>query len=386
MHRIPVAQRKGLEQVALDHDYDFLPESGIPYWNDTAYYRFTLAQIEDDLEAPAEEIEGMCIEVLKRVVVSDELFRRLEIPELFWDYISNSWKSREKDLYGRLDLRYDGKGPAKLYEYNADTPTTLYETAEFQWLWLQQAADEGLIPSDCDQFNEIYEDLVTAFGSLEIAGQMHFTCKHSIEEDRETVDYLEDCAKEAGVETVSISVEDIGIDPEGRFTDLEDYVIETLFKLYPWEWLMEEEFGKHLFASGVSFFEPPWKGVLSNKGILALLWAEFEGHPNLLPTYFEDDPRAADLADSVVRKPLYSRRGQNVQVIDKDNIQIQTTGPYGAEGHVVQEYLPPPQFAEHYPVMGCWLVAGRAAGLGIREGANVITTEDARFVPHVILD
>ncbi|MDP6174617.1 MAG: glutathionylspermidine synthase family protein, partial [Rhodospirillales bacterium] len=291
-----------------------------------------------------------------------------------------------KDLYGRLDFSYDGTGPAKLYEYNADTPITLYETAVFQWEWLTDNIKSGALPRNCDQFNEIHEDLLDAFEDLSLSGLMHFACQRDIDEDRETVDYLEDCAKETGLSTARLSMAEIGLDPEGKFTDPADYVIQTLFKLYPWEWLMEEEFGKHLPASGVHFIEPPWKAILSNKGLLALLWEMFEGHPNLLPAFFDDDPRVAELGDEFVRKPLLSRRGENIEIHRGGKIQTGIEGPYGREGYVRQAFHPLVKFGGKYPVLGCWLVAGVATGLGIRESLDIVTTEDACFVPHVILD
>ena len=64
-----------------------------------------------------------------------------------------------------------------------------------------------------------------------------------------------------------------------------------MFKLYPWEWLFREDFGASLAGSPTRWLEPPWKAILSNKGILPLLWAMFPRHPNLLPAFFEDDPR-----------------------------------------------------------------------------------------------
>ena len=67
-------------------------------------------------------------------------------------------------------------------------------------------------------------------------------------------------------------MEDIGLNEQGRFTDLDDQVISTLFKLYPWEWMMEEEFGSKILSSGVRFIEPPWKMIISNKGLMPLLW------------------------------------------------------------------------------------------------------------------
>ena len=51
--------------------------------------------------------------------------------------------------------------------------------------------------------------------------------------------------------------------------------------------------------------------------MLPLLWEMFPGHPNLLPAFFEDDPNAATLGTSFVRKPLYSREGANVALISE---------------------------------------------------------------------
>ncbi len=386
MRRVPVAQRPNLKQSALAHGYPYDDAGGVPYWDETAYYRFTLRQIEDNLEGPAEEIESLCFEVLNRAVADETVFRRLRIPEAYWNYVAESWRKQERDLFGRFDFSYDGSGPAKLLEYNADTPTTLYEASLFQWEWLEQAIDLGLVPEGTDQFNLLHEFLLEAFSGLELEGPLHMACLKDIEDDRSTVEYLEDVAEEAGVETTFLSMKEIGVDADGRFTDLDDRVIATLFKLYPWEWLMEEEFGRYMPESGVRFIEPPWKAVLSNKGLLALLWEMFEGHPNLLPAYFEDDARAAELSGTFVRKPLLSRRGANVEIVREGNVEVRKDGPYGGEGFVVQAFNPLPDFDGRYPLIGCWMVAGRAAGLGIREGGDLVTTENANFIPHVILE
>ena len=386
MQRVPVAPRPDLERTAVDHGFERDEAGGVHYWDESVYYRFTLRQIEDDIERCGDDIEAMCHELLDRAVADDTVFRGLRIPESYWDYVAESWRRREKDLYGRMDFSYDGAGDAKLLEYNADTPTTLYESSEFQWLWLEQAAAMDLIPKESDQFNELYEDLLDAFADLGVEGVLHFACIEEIEDDKGTVDYLEECARDAGLETRFIAMKDIGIDLQGRFSDLEDEVISTMFKLYPWEWIMGEDFAHYLPTSGVHFLEPPWKAVLANKGLLPFLCEMFEGHPNLLPSYFEGDPRAADLSPYFVRKPLLSRQGWNVEIHGDDHVAFRRDGPYGDEGHIVQAFHPLPEFDGTYPLVGCWMVAGRSAGLCIREDRNLVTTPDARFVPHVILD
>ena len=386
MHRIPVAQRPGLEEDAREHGYQFRVGDGVPHWDETAYYQFTLSQIERDLEKPAEEIDAMCFELLDQSLCDETIYQRLRIPESYWDYVANSWRNRERDLLGRFDFSYDGAGDAKLLEYNADTPTTLYESAVFQWVWLEEAIATGLIPQSSDQSAQIHEYIVEAFRGMGIQGLLHLACLRDIEDDRETVRYLEECAQEAGLETQCLDIKDIGIDAAGRFTDLEDRVTTTLFKLYPWEWIMEEEFGRYLVSSGVHFLEPPWKAVLSNKGLLPLLWESFEGHPNLLPAYFEGDARADALPASYVRKPMLSRQGSNIEIVQDGLALSLGEGPYGKEGHIVQALYPLPEFDGKFPLVGYWMVAGQPAGLSIRESQTLVTDGDANFVPHIILD
>lgn len=386
MQRISVTERPDLARAAEEHGLEFHAGGGVTGWDETAYYQFTARQIEEDLEGPAEQIEGLCFEVVERAVNDEAVLRRLGIPEPFWDCAAQSWRQGERNLYGRMDLSYDGDGPAKLLEYNADTPTALYETAVFQWEWLEQAMEAGLIPEGCDQFNDVHESIVRAFPLLGIEGLSHFACNQDIEDDKGTLDYLQECAREAGLETHFLAMEEIGVDAEGRFTDLDERVITTLIKLYPWEWIMAEEFGRHVPASGVRFIEPPWKAILSNKGLLPLLWEMFEGHPNLLPAYFEGDPGTAALADTYVRKSLLSRRGANIEIVQDGKTLFRSDGPYDEEAHIVQGFHPLPEYGGNYPLVGCWLVASKAVGLCIREDRNLVTGTDARFVPHAILD
>jgi len=388
MQRIPLAERPDLIGAATAHGLEYSPGDGIDGWDESACYQFSMGQIENDLIVPLEEIEGLCFQVVERAVNDEAVMRRLGIIEPFWDYIAESWHNNERNLYGRMDLSYDGSGPAKLLEYNADTPTALYEAAVFQWEWLEQATELGLIPQGCDQFNEVHECIVQALPQMEIEGLAHFACNDEIEDDKGTLDYLEECAREVGLETCSLAIGDIGLDEKGRFTDLENRAITTLFKMYPWEWIMDEAFACHLPTSGVQFIEPPWKAILSNKGLMPLLWGMFEGHPNLLPTFFEDDLTAAGLTDtgSYVRKPTLSRQGANIEIVEDGRPIFVSDGPYDDGAHIVQGFHPLPEFDGNYPLVGCWLVASKAAGLCIREDSTLVTGKDGCVIPHVILD
>ncbi len=142
---------------------------------------------------------------------------------------------------------------------------------------------------------------------------------------------------------------------------------------------------RRLATAPTRWIEPPWKAILSNKGILPLLWEMFPGHPNLLPAYFEDDPQTRRLGACFVRKPLFSREGANVTLVSEGVALVEQPGPYGAEGFIRQALAPLPEFAGQYPVLGSWLVDHVPCGLSIREDANPITGNGSRFLPHAIL-
>ena len=385
MQRIACPERDDWHATAESAGFDFHTIDGERYWDERAYYAFTLDEIERAIEAPTGEIDAMCLELVDCAVDDERYLRRLKIPEAFWPLISESWRRGDLSLYGRLDLSFGGSGPAKLLEYNADTPTSIFEAAVFQWTWLEQAIVRNIIPKRADQFNSIHERLIAGWRKVCTGHHLHLAGMTENEEDAGTLAYLEDTASQAGLATTLIDIEEIGLRDDGQFVDLDNRTIELAFKLYPWEWMFHDAFGANLAKAATRWIEPPWKAILSNKGILPLLWEMFPNHPNLLPAYFEDDPEAARLGTSFVRKPLYSREGANVALVSAGTTLVAQDGPYGAEGFVRQALAPLPNFSGQYPVIGSWLVDHTPCGLSIREDENPITGNTSRFLPHAIL-
>ncbi|MFC5742645.1 glutathionylspermidine synthase family protein [Dyella tabacisoli] len=385
MRRIAIAERPDWRARAAECGFDFHTINGAPYWDESAYYAFTLREIEEDLEAPTEELHAMALDLVGEIVASEQRMRQLAIPEPFWDWIAQSWRDRQPHLYGRMDFGYDGTGPAKLYELNYDTPTALFEAAFFQWQWLEQQQMRGQLPTGSDQYNSIYESLVEAFGTIatRIARPLRFAAVRGSAEDQGTVAYLRECALQAGVDCDTLAIEDIGLSEDGRFTDLDDQVIGSLFKLYPLEDMFREAFGAKLPGSGLQLIEPAWKAVLSNKGILPLLWEKYRNHPNLLPAEFDN---GGELPPGWVRKPIYSREGANIAMHLPDGQHVNSSGPYGDGPWIRQGYHALPRFDGRYVVIGSWVVGDRACGMGIREDDSPITRDSACFVPHAILE
>jgi glutathionylspermidine synthase len=385
MQRIVCPERDDWQAGADAAGFDFHTAGGERYWDERAYYGFTLDEIERGIETPTADIHAMCLELVRRAVDDENILRRLKIPPAFWPLIAESWRRKDASLYGRLDLSFDGRGPAKLLEYNADTPTSIFEAAVFQWTWLEQAIERQIIPKRADQFNSIHDSLIAQWRSIGNGHRLHLAGNFENPEDAVTLNYLEDTAHQAGLATTSLDIESIGLRSDGHFVDLQDRAMEMVFKLYPWEWMFRDAFSVNLKNATTRWLEPPWKAILSNKGILPLLWEMFPNHPNLLPAYFEDDAAAEKLGASFVRKPLYSREGANVTMVSAGTTLEQQPGPYGSEGYIRQAFAPLPCFADQYPVIGSWIVGERACGLSIREDENPITSNSSRFVPHAIL-
>jgi glutathionylspermidine synthase len=386
MQRITLPERPDWRSEAEKLGFTFADMYGEPYWDETSAYAFTLRQIEDHIEDPCTELHALCREAVAAVIASETLMQRMGLPRAHWDLIANSWHAAEPELYGRFDLAYDGKAPAKMLEYNADTPTSLYESASFQWLWFEQQLERGVLPEGSDQFNGLHEALVARFADMfKPATDVHFAAYTAAPEDYATVETLAWAAREAGLGAHYTDLEKIGISNDGQFLDSEDRVIGALFKLYPWEDLLADPFAEHLANAQCRFIEPAWKAILSNKAILPVLWQMFPGHPNLLPAYFADAAPADLLSAAHVVKPIFSREGQSVTIFDGAKvIEAASQRDYDSHPKIVQAYHALPVFDTMRPVIGAWVVGEACVGMGLREDTSRITQDLSRFKPHFI--
>ncbi len=360
-------RRVGLTYHTLDN--------GSPYWDESAYWEFSAAEI-DRLEAATSEIQRLCLAAGEHIIAKNR-FAEMRIPTAAVERIRETWRTEPPALYGRLDLAFDGR-EIKLLEYNADTPTALVEAAVAQWYWLKD-----VFPG-ADQFNSLHEKLVAKWKDLKpyLAKTVYFGHDTS-DEDAMTVGYLRDTAEQAGLKTVAIRMKEIGWHAKrSRFVDLEQRPIESIFKLYPWEWLLSDRFAPDVLATMNSMWwmEPIWKMLWSNKALLAILWELNPGHELLLPAYL-DGPRTMT---EFVTKPFCGREGAGVSIYGsgpKGGEPALRRG--GGEGVVYQQLARLATEGGKTAVLGSWLVDGEPAGIGIRESVGLVTTNLSRFVPHL---
>lgn len=381
MIRNNIVPRRDWEDKVSELGLIWHTADGEPYWNESAYYQFTRRQITE-IEKASVDVYELLLEAGDYVIKSKQL-GRFGIPSYAHSAIESSWFNEPPALnYGRFDFGYDGVSPPKLFEFNCDTPTSLLEASAIQWYW-----KEEVFPL-ADQYNSIHESLVERWRELgprlrqHTDGIIHFShIDDEAGEDTITTTYMRDIAQEAGLKTQGVLIPDIGWNGN-HFVDAFDVRIRVCQHLYPWEWIVNEEFGKHVVNTldQTLWIEPVWKMMWSNKAILAMLSFIAPEHPNLLKTSMSEP----DMTQRFVKKPILAREGANIEIYDGETITRSIDQEYGAEGYVYQELYNLPEFDGRYPVIGAWMVDGAPIGMGIRED-GLITGNTAKFVPHIVL-
>jgi len=376
MERIVINPRNNWQSAVEKLGFGF-HSTNVPYWDESACYQFKMDEVLF-IEKASAELWDLCLGAVQHVM-DNNLYHHFAIPPDFIPYIERSWTEDHPSIYGRFDLAYKD-GQLKLLEFNADTPTSLYEAGIVQWFWLQD------FDKSKDQFNSIHEKLIAYWQYLKnylYRAPLHFTCVKQSLEDLTNTEYMRDCAMQAGLDTRLIFVDDIGWDQDAQvFMDMEDRPIQNIFKLYPWEWMVNEDFGVNILRdrSRAYWIEPGWKMLLSNKALLPILWQLYPECPYILPAYFGEGRLS-----NYVRKPILSREGANIDLVRDNKSVYSTPGEYGKEGYIYQELFDIPSFSGNYPVLGSWIIGQEPAGMGIRESGQLVTDNLSRFIPHLIL-
>lgn len=369
MERRKIPERLNKNEALKDLGFEF----SVDYWKEDACYVFSSKEIET-IEKAIKKCYAMYINAVQ-YVIDKNLWDKLHIPAKFIPIIVDSWNSDELSLYGRFDFAFVN-GVPKLLEFNADTPTSLYEAAIVQWNWKTDVYPKN------DQYNNMHEMLVESWktiGNTYNAPTYHFSCILDNLEDATTTAYIMSTASEADLNVSIMDMEEIKLLNDTTFADENDNNLDVLFKLYPYEWMFNEEFGDAILTCETTFIEPLWKAIMSNKYMLVILAELFPDSPYIL--------KASELQGdlkSFCKKPIYSREGANITLVKDGVTLIETEGEYGEEGFIYQELVDVPSFDNRHPIIGGWVIGGEASGIGIRETEGLITDNMANFVPHIL--
>ena len=326
-------------------------------------------------------------------VIENNLFHEIGIPFNLVDIIKESWENDVHwHLYGRFDLSGGlNNTPIKLLEFNADTPTALFETAIVQWAMLKQ---NGL--EESSQFNTTYEALLDNFKRLVTlekdvstfeerydGWKFLFTSIRGNSEEENTVRLLQHIATEAGFETTFAFMDDVEFDDEGIYYQDKSY--ELWFKLIPWEDIALEESDLSMILKNIIInqkaiiFNPAYTLLFQSKGLLKILWDLYPNHPLLLESAFEPLE-----GQKQVKKPVFGREGGNVSILDENALELHSVdGDYANHKVLYQSYTELPTDANGDSYQAGVFYAYEACGLGFRKGGKILDN-GSKFVGHVV--
>ncbi len=381
-------------------DTDYLESLGFVWHtdrDDSSYISDELVIIsEEEAEAYYEAtntLYDMVVEAAEHVI-ENNLFHEIGIPFNLVEVIKASWENDVHwHLYGRFDLAggVDGK-PIKLLEFNADTPTALFETAIVQWAMLKKNALE-----EEHQFNALYEALIENFKRLVTLEEdvstfeerydgwnFLFTSVKGNSEEENTVRLLQHIATEAGFNTEFAYIDEIEFSPdEGIFYEDKNY--ELWFKLIPWEDIALEESDLAMLLTNIIksqkaiIFNPAYTLLFQSKGLLKILWDLYPNHPLLLESSFEPLE-----GKKQVKKPVFGREGGSVTILDENGQESEAIeGDYDSHKMVYQAYTELASDIAGQSYQAGVFYAYEACGLGFRKGGKILDNM-SKFVGHIV--
>lgn len=378
-----------------------MEDIGMSWHTDTdgsAYISNDLVEVSEQQAeayyAAANALYDMFVEAAQHVI-DNELYYELGIPSNLVGLIEQSWEKDDWHLYGRFDLAggLDGQ-PIKLIEFNADTPTSLFETALIQWAILKaNDMDES------SQFNNVHEMLKDNFRRLVVGADVDpsdflkhyasekilFSSIRDLPEDERTVRYLQEVAHEAGFYTDFCYMDEAGFLENQGVTNKDNQLADFWFKLYPWEDIGADELELTNILDGIAtegktqFINPAYTLLFQSKGIMKVLCDLFPDSPYLLQTAYEPLNGVKQ-----VRKRMFGREGANMDVIAPNGAVLQSTsGPYDHHKSIYQEFVDFPQDQAGQSYQAGVFFVWEACGLGFRRGGAILD-DMSKFVGHII--
>jgi glutathionylspermidine synthase len=360
---------------------------GEPWWVTDAAYVVD-SKLVDVLFDAARGIQARCYAAVEALVASGDYARFGIRNPAMTTAIAQSWQAKDAPLYGRMDFSFAPDGTPMLLDYEADSPFGLAEAGFVQWEWFeawQAAAGRG---SD-SQENLIYETLQKHIPQAGLSQRFAIACggetlangNPADTTERFDAEFIAEIAREKGLRPSICAIDQVGWDLDAmRFTDAADEPLDSLVKIYPWDWMEDEPNVEVLPTARTRILPGAWTRLVADKTMMALLWHMSPGAPNLLPTFLERPAQGG-----MVAKPRRGWDGEHVYLPGQTpgTVPEQEMGPL-----LYQAHCPLPVFgagrASVHCALSVWMVGGEPAGLSFRESRGPVTGPAARVVPHIL--
>ena len=381
-------------------DKEYLENIGFSWHTNKDSSDYIANQIVEISEAEAmafyeagNELYDMFVEAGDYVIEND-LLHDIGIPFNLQEVLKLSWENDVHwHLYGRFDLSGGLNGESiKLLEFNADTPTSLLDTAVTQWAMLKKNGfnEESQFNNIHNSILENFQRLLTLEESVEKFDERYngwkilFTSVKDVQEDENTARYLMSIAIEAGFECEFAYVDEIEFDEDGIYFKEKEY--EYLFKLLPWEDIAIQESDLATLLTEIVknqkaiILNPAYTLMFQSKAFMNILWELFPNHPLLL----ESSSKPLE-GKSYVQKPIFGREGRNITITDESGDAVESSdGEYGDFNSIYQERANLCSDSSGYNYQAGLFFAYEGCGIGFRRDKKLILDDNSQFVGHII--
>lgn len=381
--RTPAAAEARLRELGM-----LAPNAdGAPWWVTDAAYVIDAALV-DRVFAAAKGIQQRCYAAVEAIVASGDFsYFGIRNPAM-QTAIAKSWAAKDTPLHGRMDFTFAPDGTPFLLDYEADSPFGLAEAAYVQWEWFEawQAANNASADSQENLIYETFTAHIPRAGlpvrfAIAVGGETLPDGRPGDTGERFDAEFIAEMTRGAGLRPSICSIGQVGWDLDAKaFVDDTDEALQMLVKIYPWDWMEDEPNVDVLPECRTRILPGAWTRLVADKTMMALLWHQAPGAPNLLPTFLERPGQGA-----MVAKPRRGWDGEHVYL------------PGQTPGAVPEDEMGPLLFQAHCPLpvfatpggdvhanLSVWMVGGEPAGIAFRESRGPVTGPAARFVPHIL--
>jgi glutathionylspermidine synthase len=398
--------------------YEKLPH----YWADLYGQEYSLYDIKEIDKEFIEETKQFADKVgqlffkaanlMRSTEINDDTYLQMGYPIETLSFLRQSSLS-SPTLIGRFDSVVI-KGTHKLLEFNADTPTFIYELFKVNGMMCKEFG--FLDPNEKEEtklkaaINYVLKESYSLFKKSQFPNIV-FTSHDDNLEDKNTVLYLKELCD---FPSQYVPLDQLSIIKGEALLDQNGIPIDVLYRqTFPIESLIldkdpttDAKIGEQLLElvalKKLAIINPPSAFLMQNKALMSVIWGLHEEESPFfskeehgwidtyfLPTYLEPDLFIKQ-GVKYVKKPVFGREGDTVEIFDGDGKKIdeEQNKSYTNYLSIYQKYvdLPTTTFKTvtgeklGHVMVGTFLINGKASSFGYRVG-DKITNNLSYFLP-----
>lgn len=374
-----------------------LPNGETHYtWDETSAYLIERDEVDIILDSIS-DIVSMSYDAVDFLLDGD--FGTLGLPRPYFEFTRNSFDDQNPQLFTRYDFAYLGNGEIKLVNIDADSPRNIMEASQAQRKWLWDKFETRARNHQITQLNSIQEITERAFTQMKNQSNSDVMSivrgTDSRGEDWITSSFIKGIAKKAGWTIRDTRIKDLKWDSKNMmWTDNAGLPILNIYKHFPWDMLLKQKINKDFIINHNRLnilFEPSWKTILSSRAMLPALWQLYPDSPILSPAFMEKD---ADLdSNNIVTSTVLPSTSRNEMGLLKGHSFTSWGDPMkdlNKQKNLVYRKLEIPKRykdkngGHRFAYLSIYTVAGKIAGLGMRETRMPLLGTHTTFRPHLV--